>query len=156
MTPNDTVDVAIRRGLPVESDALAELLWRVRRQSLGAIPPGVHPVEEMRGWMASAVFGSLEVWVAEAAGQPVGLMILKRPDWLEHLYIDADFAGQGVGSRFVELAKRELGAGLQLWTFQSNEGARRFYERHGFVAAQFTDGDNEEGSPDVRYVFRPE
>jgi hypothetical protein len=29
--------------------------------------------------------------------------------------------------------------------------ARRFYERHGFVAEATTDGDNEEGAPDVRY-----
>ena len=43
----------------------------------------------------------------------------------------------------------------QLWTFQSNHGARRFYERHGFVAVQHTDGDNEEGAPDVRYEWRP-
>ena len=41
---------------------------------------------------------------------------------------------------------------LRLYTFQSNEGARRFYERHGFAAVAFGDGsDNEEREPDVRY-----
>jgi len=33
-----------------------------------------------------------------------------------------------------------------------------FYEGHGFVAVDMTEGDNEDGSPDVRYrwsVFRP-
>ena len=35
-----------------------------------------------------------------------------------------------------------------------NTGARRFYERHGFVEAGRTDGrGNEEGVPDVLYVF---
>ena len=44
--------------------------------------------------------------------------------------------------------------GLQLWTFQVNEAARRFYERQGFVAAESTDGSgNEERSPDVRYTW---
>ena len=43
---------------------------------------------------------------------------------------------------------------VQLWTFQSNAGARRFYERHGFVAVQTTDGDNEEQAPDIRYLWR--
>ena len=39
--------------------------------------------------------------------------------------------------------------------FQKNEGARRFYERHGFTAVEWTDGDNEEGAPDVRYRWTP-
>ena len=30
----------------------------------------------------------------------------------------------------------------------------RFYERHGFTAVEWTDGDNEEGEPDVRMVWR--
>jgi ribosomal protein S18 acetylase RimI-like enzyme len=46
--------------------------------------------------------------------------------------------------------------GLWLWTFQTNTGARRFYERHGFVAVDETDGSaNEERAPDVRYAWRP-
>ena len=41
---------------------------------------------------------------------------------------------------------------LRLYTFARNAGARRFYERHGFVAVAFGDGSaNEEGEPDVRY-----
>ena len=44
--------------------------------------------------------------------------------------------------------------GLELWTFQVNVGARRFYERHGFRAVELTDGSaNEEHEPDVRYVW---
>ena len=36
--------------------------------------------------------------------------------------------------------------------FQANSGARRFYERRGFVAVEFTDGEsNEERCPDVLY-----
>jgi phosphinothricin acetyltransferase len=55
----------------------------------------------------------------------------------------------------LDVARSELtGDQIQLWTFQSNSGARRFYERHGFVAVQTTEGDNEEKAPDVRYVWR--
>jgi hypothetical protein len=37
-----------------------------------------------------------------------------------------------------------------LWTFVSNIGARRFYERHSFVAAETKDdSDNEENEPDI-------
>ncbi len=46
--------------------------------------------------------------------------------------------------------------GLELWTFQVNARARRFYERHGFVEVDRTDGGhNEERQPDVRYAWRP-
>jgi hypothetical protein len=41
-----------------------------------------------------------------------------------------------------------------VWTFASNLGAQRYYERHGFVAVERTDGrDNEERAPDIRYVY---
>jgi RimJ/RimL family protein N-acetyltransferase len=40
---------------------------------------------------------------------------------------------------------------LRLYTFARNEGARRFYERHGFAPVAFGDGSaNQEGEPDVR------
>ena len=41
---------------------------------------------------------------------------------------------------------------MRLYAFQQNEAARRFYERHGFVAIAFGDGStNEERCPDVLY-----
>jgi L-amino acid N-acyltransferase YncA len=148
----------IRRARPDESDSAAELMWAVREQSLasGSIPEGVHPLDDMRRWMRDAVFAHQEVWFAEsAAGSIVALMALRQPDWLEHLYIDASATGRGLGARMLEVARSELdGDQIQLWTFQSNVGARRFYERQGFVAVQTTEGDNEEQAPDVRYLWR--
>jgi ribosomal protein S18 acetylase RimI-like enzyme len=148
----------VRRAKDGESDAVADLMWAVREQSLavGSIPKGVHPLDDLRRWMREVVFARHDVWVAErGGGEIVGLMVLDQPDWLGHLYIDASATGRGLGSRLVDLARTELaGDQIQLWTFQSNVGARRFYERHGFVAVQTTDGDNEEQAPDVRYVWR--
>lgn len=149
----------IRRAGLRESDPVADLMWRVREQSAatGSIPPSLHPVADMRTWMRAIVFARHEVWVAvDPDDRYVGLMVLGPPDWLEHLYIDAAHTGHGLGARMLELAKAELAGPVQLWTFQSNTGARRFYERHGFVATQTTEGDNEEGQPDVRYVFTPD
>ena len=41
------------------------------------------------------------------------------------------------------------------WTFQQNEGARRFYERHGLHLIRLTNGDgNEEKTPDALYAWR--
>jgi hypothetical protein len=49
-------------------------------------------------------------------------------------------------------AVREDAEELNLWTFQANAQARRFYERHGFRLIEMTDGSgNEERTPDARY-----
>ena len=68
----------------------------------------------------------------------------------DELYIHPEWTGRGIGMRSVDFAKG-FHSSLDLWTFQTNTGARKFYERHGFVAIAMTDGENEEGTPDVRY-----
>ena len=64
--------------------------------------------------------------------------------------------GEGIGQRLLDAMLEEAVAAaipvFKLWTFQRNAGARRFYERNGFVAVEFGDGSgNEEREPDVRY-----
>jgi GNAT superfamily N-acetyltransferase len=77
-------------------------------------------------------------------------------DLLDHLYIAPAWTGRGIGGRFVALARTRRPGGLDLYTFQVNAGARRFYERHGFRPVDFDDGGrNEERQPDVRYRWRP-
>ena len=87
---------------------------------------------------------------ADGATGIIGLLVL-HDSWVDHLYLEPGWTGQGHGTRLLDLAKQERPDGLDLWAFQSNTGARRFYERHGFVAVAMTEGDNEEGAPDVRY-----
>ena len=46
--------------------------------------------------------------------------------------------------------------GFSLWVFHQNERARAFYEAHGAVAVELTDGArDEERTPDVRYEWKP-
>ncbi len=116
-----------------------------------AIPPPVHTDAEVVAWFETVVLLTQEVWVSAARdGSLGGLLVLDRT-WLEQLYVHPDHTGRGIGSELVRFAQASRDA-LELWTFQANAGARRFYERHGFVAAETTEGDNEEGAPDVRYV----
>jgi GNAT superfamily N-acetyltransferase len=49
--------------------------------------------------------------------------------------------------------RRWIAECLRLWTFESNLGAQRFYERHGFRPIERTAGDNEEGAPDILYIW---
>ena len=143
--------VTLRRARDDEGGELAMLLRASRIASSPAIPLPIHTEGEDRQWFQTEVLPKLEVWVAEADGMRVGVMVL-GPGWVNHLYVLGGWTGRAIGTRLIELAKARQPDALELWTFQSNRGARRFYERHGFVPVEETDGSaNEEGVPDVRY-----
>jgi GNAT superfamily N-acetyltransferase len=62
------------------------------------------------------------------------------------LYVEPTLTGCGIGSELIGLAQRVRPKGLRLWTFESNLGAQRFYERRGFRPMERAEGDNEEGA----------
>jgi len=115
------------------------------------MPPGIHPLDDVREHLRS-VLGQRDAWLAYDGDDAVGLLILEG-DQLNWLFIRPEAQGRGIGTALIELAKRERPRGLALWVFEMNVPAQRFYERHGFVAVRRTDGDNEEGAPDIRYVW---
>ncbi|MEV0169821.1 GNAT family N-acetyltransferase [Streptomyces sp. NPDC050803] len=146
--------IALRRATASDAGAAADV-WL--RSFNAALPTVVRPRtdDEVRTYFREVVVLLRETWVAETADRVVGLMVLDGGH-LSQLYLDPDWRGRGLGDRFVELAKQRSPEGLDLWTFQVNKPAHRFYERHGFVAVEHTDGSgNEEQEPDVRYVWRP-
>lgn len=66
------------------------------------------------------------------------------------LYLTPEAQGQGIGVQLLEEAKAQSSV-LELWAFEANEDARRFYIREGFHEVTRSDGArNEEGLPDVR------
>ncbi|AWT42498.1 MULTISPECIES: GNAT family N-acetyltransferase [Streptomyces] len=151
--------VTLRRAVPADAGALADVYLR---SFTAALPTVVRPRsdDEVRAYLRDVVVPHRETWVAEAADgggrRIVGLMVLGDGALLSQLYLDPDWRGRGIGDRFVTLAKERRPGGLELWTFQVNTPAHRFYERHGFVAVESTDGSgNEEREPDVRYVWTP-
>jgi len=149
------MDVILRRAHDDEGEDLAMVLRASRVASSPAIPLPVHSEKEDRDWFATEVLPHKEVWVAEADGSAVGVMVL-GPGWVNHLYVLAPWTGRGIGARMLDLAKARQPDGLELWAFQSNLGALRFYRRHGFVPVEETDGSgNEERAPDVRLRWTP-
>lgn len=129
---------------------VAAIWLRARLASVPFIPPPVHTDAEVRAWFREAVLQQQEVWVADADGEPVAVLVLDH-GWIEQLYVEPTLTGHGIGGALLRVAKDRFPAGLELWTFESNGRARRFYERHGFLAVDRTPGDNEEGAPDIRY-----
>jgi GNAT superfamily N-acetyltransferase len=147
------MDVTLRRATPADADAVADLYLRARHAAAD-IPPLVHNDGEIRDWIVGRVIPQTEPWIAENdVAALVGLAVLDA-DWLDQLYVEPTLTGRGVGAQLLSIAKRERPSGLRLWTFASNIRAQRFYEGHGFVEFERTDGDNEERAPDILYVWR--
>ena len=91
--------------------------------------------------------------MAERAGELVGYALYDDV-WLDHLFLRPDVTGQGIGTVLLDLVKAQRPDGFCLWVFESNTGARRFYDRHGLVELERTDGSgNEEKSPDLRMAW---
>ena len=153
--PPTASEPTIRRAVPDDVVELAELFWRVREQSVPAIPMIAHPRETVLPFVRDVLLRDFEVHVAVLDGRMIGFLALMAPDQLGHLYLDRHHTGRGLGSRLVEVAKERFPDGLRLWAFQDNHDALRFYRRHGFVEVEWTDGDNEEGAPDVLMTWSP-
>jgi len=96
-----------------------------------------------RGW----------VTVAEQDGGVIGFAACDGAD-LDALYVAGAIRGQGVGTALLQHMMVQHDR-LSLWTFQTNEGAQRFYLRHGFTEVQRTDGaTTDEKLPDVRFEWQ--
>ena len=145
----------VRRAMAADSDAVADVWLRSFAHALPAVRRA-HSDDDVRSWIRDVVVPGRETWVATVDGAVTAMMVLGAvTDYvgeIDQLYVDPPSQGCGLGSRLVDVAKQRYPAGLELWTFQVNVTAQRFYERHGFVAIDRTDGSgNEEREPDVRY-----
>jgi len=113
--------------------------------------PVLHSVEEDRQFIENVILKECEVIVAEGDAGIVSFLA-RNGEEIRLLYSHPDFIGSGAGSLLLDVAKKSSVVALELWCFQANARARRFYEERGFRAVRFTEGrDNEEKVPDVRY-----
>ncbi|MGV7219460.1 GNAT family N-acetyltransferase [Bradyrhizobium sp. UFLA05-112] len=141
----------LRQLALVDMDAAA----RVHRIAFDDAMPwlvGLHTPNEDRWFYRERVFAACRLWGCFAGDALVGIVAF-RDDWIEQLYVLPDAQGRGVGTALLDVAKSAF-EHLQLWTFQRNVRARRFYEARGFELVEESDGTrNEEKEPDARYVW---
>jgi GNAT superfamily N-acetyltransferase len=113
---------------------------------------GLYTPDEDRWFYRERVFRGCHVYGA-FEGDALAAIIAFRSGWIDQLYVLPEVQGRGVGSELLQVAKRACER-LQLWTFQRNLKARRFYEARGFALVEETDGTrNEEKEPDARYLW---
>jgi ribosomal protein S18 acetylase RimI-like enzyme len=106
-------------------------MWRASfERAVGVTDP--HPVAEQAAYLREKVVPHHRVRVVLDDSGRVVAFLAANEETIAHLYVHVDHQRRGIGSRLVELAKRESGGSLRLFTFESNVVAQRFYERHGF------------------------
>ncbi|MCZ6710810.1 MAG: GNAT family N-acetyltransferase [Gammaproteobacteria bacterium] len=91
--------------------------------------------------------------VAKDGNDIIGFMA-QNGESIEQLYLHVQRQRQGIGSRFIELAKAASPKRLHLYTFQRNLKARRFYREHGFQEIDYGH-TNMEGLADVELEWIP-
>jgi ribosomal protein S18 acetylase RimI-like enzyme len=137
----------IRRATPDDAAAVSRVFVAARDEMTYLPRIGEEHRPLLGGWFIERG----PIWVAEEDGAVAGFSGIKDGE-LTHLYVEPGAQNRGVGTRLLEHAKTMSPEELFLWVFQRNEGARRFYERHGFRLVELTDGSgNMELEPDARY-----
>jgi GNAT superfamily N-acetyltransferase len=111
--------------------------------------PRVHDHDDVARHYRETVFSECEVFVAENDGAVGAFLALSDRAFVNALYADPQARGRGFGKLLLDRAKERYPGGLSLWTFVANGDAQRFYRREGFAEVRRTEGDNEEGLPDI-------
>src|SRR5712691_845611 len=143
----------LRRATDADADAIAELFFASFR--LLTFLPMLHTLEGYRRFVANVLLKECGVTVVEDDTGIISFLALQGEE-VRQLYTRPDRIGRGAGTQLIEAVKSSGVAALELWCFQANTRARRFYVARGFRAIRFTDGAaNEERTPDVRYRWEP-
>ena len=149
---------SLRKAEASDVDRIAEVLVESRKAFL-PFAPSPHTEDEVRHWVRDVLLPDTKTTVAVISGVVVGVVSVLAKEgrgWVEQLYIHPTHVGQGIGSRLLAHALATTPTPIRLYTFQQNVRSRKFYERHGFIAVDFTNGStNEEKCPDVLYELAP-
>jgi len=134
-----------------DMDAAARVVRTAFDQALPSLA-GLHTPEEDQWFFRERVFETCEVWGAFDGAAMRGIIAF-REGWIDQLYVLPTAQRRGVGKDLLRVAQNAFDR-LQLWTFQRNAPARRFYEARGFALIQQTGGArNEEKEPDALYLW---
>jgi GNAT superfamily N-acetyltransferase len=143
--------VTLRAATGADAPAIAAVFLEARRAM--TYLPVVHTDNEAAPHFYEMVMRS-EVLVAERDGLVIGFAAV-HDGWLDHVNVHLSFQSAGIGSRLIAWAQEISPTGLDLWVFQRNTRAHALYLSHGWRDVLSTDGDNEEGQPDIRMRWEP-
>lgn len=142
--------ITLRPAVGIDIANVAGLFARSRAAALPFLPV-LHSGEEDIAFFAGYLDSGL-ITLAEQENHLLGFLV-ETPGWIEHLYLEPDQRGLGIGTRLVEAAKQRQNR-LELWCFADNHAGRAFYIRQGFAEIRRTTGDNEAGLPDILFGWQ--
>lgn len=123
----------IRRFEPGDAHELIPMWRESFEYGVGISDP--HPIDAQTDYFHQKVLPENTVRVAFDGSRLVAFMASSHES-IAQLHVRVGCLRQGIGTQLLALAKSESAGSLWLFTFARNVNARRFYERHGFVAIQ--------------------
>lgn len=111
--------------------------------------PRLHTHDAVARFYRETVWATREVLVA--GDPPTGFIAISTDQYVTACY--ASPPAQGTGTALMRAAQRERKT-MFLWTHVPNVAAQAFYAKMGFTEVRRTDGDNEEGVPDILFQWR--
>jgi GNAT superfamily N-acetyltransferase len=142
------------RSLARHDAAEVAVVFAASRRAAMPWLPVLHTPDEDLAFFEAEVASSTG-WGVFEEDRLIGFA-LARDGWLNHLYVEPDRRGGGVGSALLARVLEDSPSGVDLWAFERNESALAFYAHRGFEVVERTDGSaNEEREPDVRMRHAP-
>lgn len=120
-----------------------------------AFPTLIHPqpFDQWKSRFQNDYSKQDSTWVATTQERVVGFVVV-RDYIIAQIFVEVEMQGSGVGTALLLHAKTVYPSGLRLTTLLQNEQARRFYEKHGFIAGAV--GVNPvNGQPNIEYYWQP-
>jgi GNAT superfamily N-acetyltransferase len=139
-TQPSSLELTIRTARADDVETLLEIQREASLAAFGHVfPPERYPYPSdaiRERWREALASPAAEVAVAEVEGAPTGVAFAED-DFLNGLYVLPDRQRTGVGTALHDWALERLRvrgcSRAKLWTLERNAGARRFYERRGWV-----------------------
>lgn len=126
-------------------------MWRdSKEQAIGQ--KEMHSFDDHVYFLNHILLEQYQIDVAMIDETVVGMMAYNDSEICQ-LYIHLNYQGFGIGQTLLNRAKAQSSGKLILYTFEVNEKAQRFYEKHGFKVIG-RGHENEENLPDILYEWK--
>ncbi|MEH7114672.1 GNAT family N-acetyltransferase [Neobacillus niacini] len=125
-------------------------MWRdSKEQAIGQ--KEIHDFESHVYFLNHILPEQFQIDLALIDEEVVGMIAYNNRE-ISQLYIHLEYQGISIGQTLLDKAKAQSSGKLTLYTFEVNEKAQRFYEKHGFEIIS-RGHENEENLPDIQYQW---
>jgi ribosomal protein S18 acetylase RimI-like enzyme len=125
-------------------------MWRdSKEKALGQ--KAIHSVEDHVYFLNHILPEQFQIELVLIDEKVVGMIAYNESE-INQLYIHIDYQGIGIGQTLINKVKDKSSGKLTLYTFEVNEIAQRFYEKHGFKVIG-RGHENEENLSDIQYEW---